>query len=208
MFFSFAAERQVYILISVVGLPLGYSVDRAVLQTENGTILEEAKLQDLNETDDQFITDSYVTIPSQPFYIGLRGKSDTGLSFYRVEPVIVSPVPFQVTVLPESDLSFRQGAVSNVSFLVANAANGATDTLLFTATDDLDLTRRVLPSRFDLDANDTQLVQVEFAVPGCFHSGTTDTLTVIVKSTTTNEFNSFIMRIHVSSEVRCHIWFT
>ena len=171
-------------------------------QSENGTVISRHTLIQPNGTNNEFITETAVIIPSVSFLVGIYGAEvSVGASFRRIDATLVTPTKFQLDIEAQSSLILQQGTTSIINFLVLNGPDAPSDSFTFTINDDLSFAGTPSPTRFSLGPGENQTIAVPFFVPPCYPSNSIDTVTATVTSDTSSEFNSFILRIVVDSEV-------
>ena len=193
---------SVFVLLTLVGLTSNHTVDQVFFQSENGTVLSRYGLVKPNATNNEFITKTAVVIPSLSFHVGIFGsETPVGASFQRIDANVVNPAKFQVDIKPHSSLVLKQGRNSSIRFSVLNGPDAPSDSFTFSIDDDLKFAGTPSPTRFSLGPGENQTVAVLFFVPSCYPSSSIDTVTTTVTSDTTAEFNSFVLRIVVDSEV-------
>jgi hypothetical protein len=192
---------SVFVQLTLVGLTPDRVVREVFFQSDNGTVISRHTLLQPNDTDNEFITESAVVIPSGSFLVGISGEEvSVGAPFRRIDPTLVTPTRFQLDIDARSGLVLRQGTTSFIQFVVRNGPDAPSDSFTFVIDDDLDFAGTPSPTGFGLAAGENQTIVVPFFVPPCYPPNGIDTVTATVTSDTTSEFNSFVLRIIVDSE--------
>lgn len=166
------------------------------LRTKSGTVLQPLDLsQRSSEAPEEYSGD--VTLPDTPFLVYATGQDASGLPFQRLVSATVRAQPVKIAAPLSQTLT--PGATTTYSFQVTNV--GAADDFSFSAADDRRFVAGVSPQFFHLEPGATQTVAVTLAVPAGTASGTPDSLTVTVQSTTgTGAHNFAIVRSVVAGD--------
>jgi hypothetical protein len=126
-------------------------VHEVFFQSDNGTVISRHSLIQPNSTDNEFITETAVVIPSMPFLVGIYGEEvSVGASFQRIDPTLVTPTKFRLDILAESGLILQQGTTSIIKFVVRNGPDAPPDSFTFAIDDDLGFAGTPSPTGFSL----------------------------------------------------------
>jgi hypothetical protein len=154
------------------------------LRTKAGTVLQALSLnRGAGVAAMTFYGD--VTLPNNSFLVYVTGLDAGGKPYQRTLPGIIKPQTVKIAVPPSQDL--RAGQATTYTFTVKNL--GPAGSFVFSAADDKHFLGTVSPTTFTLATNGTQDVTVQLLTPTDTTPGTSDTLTVTVRSTTTDANN-------------------
>jgi uncharacterized repeat protein (TIGR01451 family) len=126
-----------------------------------------------------------VTLPNTSFLVYVTGLDLNGNPYQRVLPASVRPQTVKIIAPLSQDL--RAGQPTTYTFQVKNL--GSTDTFTLSAADDKSFLNNISPTTLTLNGNETKDVTVILRPPTNAQPGLSDTLTVTVRSTTTDANN-------------------
>ena len=161
--------------------PGNFNTAQFELRSANGTLLQTLALSEIPNVETgitkQFIGD--VTFPTVPVLAHVTGTDINGQAFQRVVANPIKPQTVQITapsanqIYPGRDFSYT-AQITN---------HGAADTFKIDASDDEGFIRKVSPSAFTLNTNETVEVTVHLKTPADIPAGSMDVIMLSVSST-------------------------
>ena len=166
-------------------------------------------LQTFNITQGSYKNSYFVTFVPSPekFRLKVTGTDKTGARFQRVKPTLftLGDVRLSQSVNGRnSSNTIIPGKTLEVEINVKNS--GDTQTLYFTASDDLEYYKGINPSKGTLGMNDTLVLRVTLLAPSNAKYGVTSTVTVFASqnSVFTQIVNFMVLFVTVASKVRIY----
>jgi archaellum component FlaG (FlaF/FlaG flagellin family) len=164
------------------------------LRTKAGTVLQTLSLtRGSGVAAQEFV--GAVTLPNTSFLAYVTGLDVNGAPYQRALPSTVKPQTVKIIAPPSQVL--RPGQTTTYTFQVKNV--GPADTFTFSGADDKSFLRSVSPTTFTLNANETRNVTVQLQPPINALPGASDTLTVTVRSATTDANNFAVVTSTVTT---------
>jgi len=152
-------------------------------RTKTGAPLQSLNLTLVPETTDDF--SGTITPPNTSFLVYVTGEDINRTKYQRVVSGLVQPQTVKIIAPRSQDL--HPGLVTTETFQVKNL--GSADTFTLFAADDKGFLRSISPTTVALSTNETKDIAVVLQPPVIAQGGTSDTLTVTVRSTTTDTNN-------------------
>ena len=186
---------------------IGKEIEKAsnlTLVGVNGT-----DLQTFNITQGSYKNSYFVTFVPSPekFRLKVTGTDKTGARFQRVKPTLFTLGDVKLSQNVDgrnSSNTIIPGKTLEVEINVKNS--GDTQTLYFTASDDLEYYKGISPSKGTLGMNDTLVLRVTLLAPSNAKYGVTSTVTVFASQNSdfTQVVNFMVLFVTVASKVRIY----
>ena len=186
---------------------IGKEIEKAsnlTLVGVNGTDLQTFNIAKGSYKNSYFVT--FVPSPEK-FRLKVTGTDKTGARFQRVKPTLFTLGDVKLSQNVDgrnSSNTIIPGKTLEVEINVKNS--GDTQTLYFTASDDLEYYKSISPSKGTLGMNDTLVLRLSLLAPSNAKYGVTSTVTVFASQNLdfTQVVNFMVLFVTVASKVRIY----